>query len=170
MHLSWLILLLGTQLAFYVQNPEYLRLGQRTDPLSNALRERLALSAMLLVGRDFDTPGHGWRVESLAASIRVPRHLLEPVIVSLTHAGILTRTNEQRLIPARDPHRIEVVEIVNAVRSRDRDSHGTSDDWNPTVSALCDSVDTAIRGVLAGRTLADMVDTDRHRETETTAS
>jgi membrane protein len=170
MHLSWLILLLGTQLAFYVQNPECLRLGQRTDPLSNALRERLALSAMLLVGHDFDTPGHGWRVESLAANIRVPRHLLEPVVVSLTHAGILTRTNEQRLIPARDPHRIEVVEIVNAVRSRDRDSHGTNDDWNPTVSALCDSVEIAIRGVLAGRTLADLVDADRNREADPTAT
>lgn len=164
LHLSWLILLLGAQLAFYVQNPEYLRLGQRADPLSNGLRERLALSAMLLVGRDFDTPGHGWRIESLAANIRVPRHLLEPVIVSLTTAGLLTRTNEQRLMPARDPRRIEAVEILEAVRSREGDSHGPSDDWNPTVSAVCDGVDKAIRDALRGRSLADLVDADRRIE------
>src|SRR5262249_34860106 len=67
LYLSWLILLLGAQLAFYLQNPDYLRLGQRTEVMSNALRERLALNAMLLIGRDFNEPGHGWRVESLAA-------------------------------------------------------------------------------------------------------
>lgn len=164
LHLSWLILLLGAQLAFYVQNPEYLRLGQRSDPLSNSLRERLALSAMLLVGRDFDTPGHGWRIESLAANIRVPRHLLEPVIVSLTDAGLLTRTTEQRLMPARDPRRIAAGEILEAVRSRDRDAHGPDDNWNPTVRQVCDSVDRAIHDVLRDRTLADLVDADRNTE------
>jgi membrane protein len=165
MHLSWLILLLGAQLAFYVQNPDYLRLGQRTEHMSNVLRERLALSAMLLVGRDFETPGHGWRIESLSARIRVPRHLLEPVIISLTNAGLLTRTNEQRLIPARDPRRIDAIEILDAVRSAERDSHGgPSDEWNATVAALSDSVEQAIREVLAGRTLADIVDVDARAE------
>ena len=36
LYLSWLILLLGAQLAFYVQNPEYLPLGQRAPSASNA--------------------------------------------------------------------------------------------------------------------------------------
>jgi len=164
MHLSWLILLLGAQLSFYVQNPEYLRLGQRTEHMSNALRERLALSAMLLIGRDFETPGHGWRIESLSAQIRVPRHWLEPVLSSLTHAGLLARTNDQRLIPARDPRRIEVIEIVSAVRNSERDSHGVSDVWNDTVSALADSVERAIHEALADRSLADMVDADTRAE------
>src|SRR5690606_13334702 len=99
LYLSWLILLLGTQLAFYVQNPAYLPLGRRAATTSNALRERLALTSMLLVGRDFDAPGHGWRIESLAAQMRVPRDLLEPVVATLMAAGLLTRTHEQRLIP-----------------------------------------------------------------------
>ena len=80
LYLSWLILLLGAQLAFYVQHPEYLPLGQRAPSASNATRERLALSAMLLVGRDFEKPGHGWRIERLASRLRVPRHLLEPIV------------------------------------------------------------------------------------------
>jgi membrane protein len=74
LYLSWLILLLGAQLAFYVQQPEYLPLGQRALSASNATRERLALSVMLLVGQDYENPGHGWRIESLAARVRVPRH------------------------------------------------------------------------------------------------
>jgi membrane protein len=161
LYLSWLILLLGAQLAFYVQHPEYLPLGQRTLTASNGMRERLALSTMLLVGRDFDKPGHGWRLEGLASQLRVPRHLLEPVAGALMDAGLLTRTGEHRLIPARDLRRIGVVAILAAVRSGERDSHHQSDDeWNPIVAAVADDVEGAIRSTVGERTLADLVDAD----------
>jgi membrane protein len=153
---SWLVLLLGAQLAFYLQNPDYLRLGQRTEVMSNGLRERLALSAMLLIGRDFDEPGHGWRVESLAARIRIPRHLLEPVIASMMAADLVTQTKEQRLMPARDPRRINACDILDAVRNADRDPHhAPGGDWNATVQELHLRVESAIREALGTRSLAD---------------
>jgi membrane protein len=161
LYLSWLILLLGAQLAFYVQHPEYLPLGQRSLSASNTARERLALSTMLLVGRDFEKPGHGWRIESVAAWLRVPRHLLEPVAAALMDAGLLTRTGENRLMPARDLRRIALADILAAVRSSQRDSHHQSDDdWNETVSSVADDVENAIRSALGERTLADLVDAD----------
>jgi membrane protein len=161
LYLSWSILLLGAQLAFYVQHPEYLPLGQRAPSASNATRERLALSVMLSVGRDFEKPGHGWRIESLAASLRVPRHQLEPVVTALIDEGLLTRTRENRLIPARDLRRIGVAEILASVRSSARDSHHEFDDeWNATVASVAGEVERAIRDVLGERTLADLVDAD----------
>jgi membrane protein len=161
LYLSWSILLLGTQLAFYVQHPEYLPLGQRAPSASNATRERLALSVMLSVGRDFEKPGHGWRIESLAASLRVPRHQLEPVVTALIDEGLLTRTRENRLIPARDLRRISVAEIFAAVRSSARDTHHEFDDeWNATVAGVAGEVERAIHDVLGERTLADLVDAD----------
>jgi membrane protein len=167
LYLSWLILLLGAQLAFYVQHPEYLLLGQRALSASNTTRERLALSTMLLVGRDFEKPGHGWRIESIAAQLRVPRHLLEPVAAALTESGLLTRTSEHRLVPARDLRRISVVAILAAVRSSERDSHHQADDeWNPTVATVADDVEGAIRSALGERTLADLVDADTRAAAE----
>ncbi len=162
LYLSWLILLLGAQLAFYVQHPEYLPLGQRAPSASNSTRERLALSTMLLVGQDFEKPGHGWRIEGLASRILVPRHLLEPEANALMDAGLLARTSEHRLIPSRDLRRIGVADILAAVRvSSERDSHDQSDDeWNPTVAAVADDVERAIAGALRDRTLADLVDAD----------
>jgi membrane protein len=161
LYLSWLILLLGAQLAFYVQHPEYLPLGPRAPRASNATRERLALSAMLLVAQDFEKPGHGWRIESLASSIRVTRHVIEPVVTSLMAAGLLTRTSDNRLIPARDLRRIAVTDILAAVRSSESDSHHQSDDeWDPTVAGIADEVERAIRDALGDRTLADLVDAD----------
>ena len=161
LYLSWLILLLGAQLAFYVQHPEYLPLGQRATSASNATRERLALSVMLFVGQDFEKPGHGWRIESLASRLRVPRHLIDPIVTALTAGGLLARTNENRLIPARDLRRIPIVEILAAVRSPERDSHHEADDeWSPTVASVADQIDGAIRDTLGDRTLADLVDAD----------
>jgi len=158
---SWLILLLGAQLAFYLQNPDYLRLGQRTELMSNGLRERLALSAMLLIGRDSEKPDRGWRVESLAARIRIQRHLLEPVVGSLMSAKLVTQTSEQRLMPARDPHRINVCEILDAVRNADRDPHHQpGGDWNETVHEISERIESAIRDALGARSLADIVEQD----------
>jgi membrane protein len=171
LYLSWLILLLGTQLAFYLQNPDYLRLGQRTEVMSNGLRERLALSAMLLIGRDFEQPGHGWRVESLAARIRIARHLLEPVTASLMRTGLITQTKDQRLMPARDPRRISVCDILDAVRNADRDPHhAPGGDWNATVHELHERVEGAIRESLGARSLSDIVDQDARAESAIAAA
>jgi membrane protein len=161
MYLSWLILLLGAQLAFYVQHPEYLRHGQRTPVMSNSLRERLALSTMLLVGRDFEAPSHGWRPESLAAQMRVPRHFLEPVIGALKDEGLLTESLEQRLMPARDPRRISLAEVLGAVRSEARDrARVKGQNWNATVELLTQRVESSIANAFEGKTLADLVDRD----------
>jgi membrane protein len=165
MYLSWLILLIGAQFAFYLQNPEYLRFGHSTAAMSNALREQLAISAMLLVGKDFHAPAHGWRTESLAARIRVPKHFLEPIVAVLKDRGLLTETIEERLIPARDPHSIEVNDILAAVRhfSNEDPSH-TAPLWSPTVDAVTEDIDAAIAGAVDGQTLADLVDRDDAEE------
>ena len=161
MYLSWLILLIGAQLAFYLQHPEYLRHGQGTPTMSNGLRERLALSTMLLVGRDFEAPSHGWRPESLAVQMRVPRHFLEPVIGALKEEGLLTDTHEQRLMPARDPRRILLTDVLGAVRSEARDrAREKGQSWNTTVELLTQRIEGSIATALDGKTLADLVDRD----------
>ena len=50
LYLNWLILLIGSQLAFYHQRPAFLRTGRQEPRLSNAMRERLALDVMFHIG------------------------------------------------------------------------------------------------------------------------
>jgi DNA-binding IscR family transcriptional regulator len=77
------------------------------------------------------------------------------------NAGLLTRTNENRLIPARDLRRIGLIDILASVRSSERDSHHQAvDDWNATVSAVADDIERALRDALGESTLADLVDAD----------
>ena len=60
MYLSWLILLIGAQLAFYVQSPQYLRHGQQAIELTGSSREQVGLSVMYLICRDHGTGRNYW--------------------------------------------------------------------------------------------------------------
>ena len=72
LYLSWLILLLGAQLSFYVQHPEHLRTGHADMPMTGALRERLAMSVMFLLGERFVDGGPRWTINGLADRLDVP--------------------------------------------------------------------------------------------------
>jgi membrane protein len=154
-YISWL---LGSQLAYYVQHPYQLRRGQRTGPLDNGTRERLCLSVMYLIGNDFVSPSHGWTHESLAAMLRVPRSALDPVMAALTDSGLIARTSEERLIPGRDPHRIALTDIMEAIRGGGRVDREPQDKWSETVDEIWAGIDQAIEAELGSMTLGQLVD------------
>jgi membrane protein len=158
LYISWLVLLLGSQLAFYAQNPFHLRHGRRTAPIDNDARERLCLAIMYLVASDFARPSHGWSNEGLAAALRVPREAIEPILGALDHGGLIVRASEQRLIPGRDPHRIPLSEIIAAVRGQEQGSGDRSARWNAAVDPIADRIGAAIAAELQGRTLGELVD------------
>ena len=89
LYLNWLILLIGAQLAFYHQNPVFLRIGRQEPRLSNSMRERLALNIMMLVGRSFREPAKGFAVVDLSAKLNIPAIALTPILESLEQAGLL---------------------------------------------------------------------------------
>ena len=78
LYISWLILLLGAQLAFYVQNPQYLRPGRGEIRLNSSLRERVALSIMYLIVNDYRHARQRWTINSLAEHLDLPGAALGP--------------------------------------------------------------------------------------------
>jgi membrane protein len=98
LYLNWLVLLIGAQLAFYFQNPAFLRIGRREPRLSNAMRERLALNIMLLVGRAFrEGETSTETVHTLARTLRIPSITLTPIIAGLETDGLLMSTEDEDL-------------------------------------------------------------------------
>ena len=90
-YLSWLILLIGAQLAFYVQSPQYLRHGRAPVELAGDAREQISLSVMYLIGRDYRAGEHPWSADRLAAELDIPETALAPVLGSLEKAGLARR-------------------------------------------------------------------------------
>jgi membrane protein len=157
-YLSWLILLIGAQLSFYVQNPRYLRVGQGHVRLTSSLRERLAFTVMLLVARKFITGEPPWQQRELAEDLEVPGSALATVIRSLERAGLLTLTEDEELIPARDIEGIAMSDVLNAVR--DERQYETWLLWRartePVADEVANSVEAGMRERIAGITLREL--------------
>lgn len=156
-YLSWLILLIGAQLSFYVQNPRYLRAGQAPVRLTSRLREQLALTIMLLVARNFLSGARAWRLRGLAERLEIPGSALADVIDSLEKAGLVTTTEEEDVLPARDLEGIGLHDILCAVR--DERQYETWLLWRartePQADAIADAVESAIRERASGMTLRE---------------
>ena len=118
LYVSWLVLLTGASVSFYVQNPDYLRAGPGEPDLSIRMRERLALAVMTLVARHFCRGRAPWTLQTLTESLQVPMRPVGATLDSLCKAGLLTRTDDERAayLPSRDLASISVADALAAVR------------------------------------------------------
>jgi membrane protein len=158
LYLNWLILLIGSQLAFYHQNPAFLRIGRREPRLSNAMRERLALNIMLLVGRAFRQGDTTISVHELARVLRIPSITLTPIITGLETDGLLTSTEQEDLLPGREMSRILLNDVVAVVRERGETGSYRDPKWANEITGLGDRVDAAVSSTIGEQTLADLLD------------
>ena len=159
LYLNWLILLIGSQLAFYHQNPAFLRIGRREPRLSNAMRERLALNIMLLVGRAFRQGDATISVHELARVLRIPSITLTPIITGLENDGLLTSTEED-LLPGREMSRILLNDVLAVVRERGETGSYRDPKWADEVAGLGEQVDAAVSSTIGEQTLAELLDKD----------
>ena len=157
-YLSWLIVLIGAQLSFYVQNPRYLRVGQGHVRLTSALRERLAFTVMLLVARRFVAGEPPCKLRALAEDLEIPGSALAGVTRSLEQSGLLTLTEDEEVVPARDLEGIQLADVLNAVR--DERQYESWLLWRartePAADEVADSVEAGMRERIAGMTLRDL--------------
>lgn len=156
--ISWLILLLGAQLAFYVQNPQYLRPGRGLINLNSSLRERVALSIMYLIVNDYRTAQHRWTVNRLAEHLDLPGAALTPIVDALEQRKLLLMAEDDSWVPARDPHAIELKDVLEAVRHDSAGPRlGKVRDIAPAVEAAR-AAEQALLSSLKGKTVAELVE------------
>jgi membrane protein len=158
LYISWLILLLGAQLAFYVQNPQYLRPGRSDIQLNGSLRERIALSIMYLIVHDYGKAEHPWTINKLAEHIDLPGAAVGPIVTALERRKLLLLADDDTWVPACDPATIQLVDVFDAVR------HDTSGPRLSRIRDIAPAVDAArnaehaLRESLKGKTVKDLVD------------
>jgi membrane protein len=158
LYLSWLILLIGAQLAFYYQQPAFLRIGRREPRLSNSMRERLALNVMYLVGKAFRDPGKSTKLDEICQQLKMPSISLAPVIAELEANGLLTTTENEEMLPGQEMSRIRLDDILAIVRSHGETGSYRDPDWTAGIDALGTELDAAIAAVTTDMTLSDLLD------------
>jgi membrane protein len=161
LYLSWLILLIGANLAYYYQHPEFLRADRRRLQLSHRLREKLALMAMFLIGQNHYRNEPAWTMEGLAQSLCVPTEALEPIIEALEQYGLLATTGEEppTYLPARPLDHTEIKEVLDAVRTANEVSYPNllAVPSEPAIEELLDHLDQTISKELRDRTVKELV-------------
>ena len=160
LYVSWLILLIGAVIGYYVQHPEAVRMTGGDVRPGGASRETLALMFALRVARDH-IAGTAPSEEELAADARLPISSVEPVIAALERARILVPSEEDpiRYLPGRAIDHITLKSVIEAVRKADAEGGPETRQVaaSPEAAALMAEIETAAEASLAGRTLRDVV-------------
>ncbi len=156
-YLGWLILLAGAQLAFYLQNPNYLRLGHSTLRLSHSEQERLALDVMLRVGQAQTRGRAPWTVDSLSRTLALPGIAVADVVDDLVRTGLLSQQGEGPLRAARDINEILLESVVDSVRVNGIGRVPQARVTAPAVQKMQEAMERGWRDAFGQRSLADLV-------------
>ncbi len=117
-YISWLILLLGSAVAFYHQHPACQR--NRKMQLSLRSRQIIALEVMRrAVLAHFN--GARWTRDTLAEELALPVDRLDEVLEALRQQGLLVMTADEPgyYLPGRSPSVISAAEVLRAVQGGD---------------------------------------------------
>ena len=156
-YLSWLILLIGAQLAFYLQFPQYLRHGQQLIELTGSDIEQAGLAIMYLIGRDFADGTSYWNIGRLASELDVPSIAIAPVLARLEHGGLIVVTENEQFVPGRTPDGILLADILDAVRSLKIGRLTLEVQRVAGAGRVMREVETAMRECLGAQSLKDMI-------------
>ncbi len=158
LYLNWLVLLFGAQLAYYIQNPAFLRIGRREPRLSNAMSERLALNIMLYVGRAFRDPEKSITAAEISDEMRMPSITLAPVLAALEEGGLLAATEKEFLLPGKDMAAIRLQDILSIVREHGETGSYRDPKWSGEIEKFGKTLDDAVLTTVGDRTLSDLLD------------
>lgn len=158
LYASWLVMLLGAQLSFYTQHPEHLRSGHGPIPTTAALRERIGLGAMYLLGERFAKGGPRWKVSDLADHMDVPASVLDHALCLLEARGLVLTAEDDTVAPARELTSITLAEILDAIRHELPDPRRPVPHGVPAADAAALAADNALRDSMSRTTLRDLLD------------
>lgn len=156
-YLNWFILLLGAQIAFYHQHPEFLRIGHRPVSLSNRARERLALLIMYHVGSRHRSPKPDLTPDDLNDQLGLSGNIISGVLSALCARGLVVEAESGCLLPGRDSETVSLTEIVAAVRVGSEDSDLARARPVKRVDQVVREMDETLESALSGRTLRDLI-------------
>ncbi|MGD8379233.1 MAG: YhjD/YihY/BrkB family envelope integrity protein [Gammaproteobacteria bacterium] len=161
LYLSWTILLLGAQLAFYWQNPQFVTRQRLRLATSGRQRERLALAAMYLIGYRHLAGETPWTHDALSRRLHVPGEALEMIMNRLERRGLVlaTETPVGGYVPGRDLANLSLWDVVACMRRPDdaQDFPDRQLALPEAVTELAESLDGALCEALGGRSLRDLI-------------
>jgi membrane protein len=160
LHLGWIIVLLGAEVAYAHQHIHFFQGDRQLLAESPAGREKLALHAMLFVGRNFYHGVDPMTVTELAAELKIPAGLVKEFMEMFAQTRlVLPVADGETFVLGRDPETINIREILDCVRHSGKkpkaaNESGAADD---EINGLLQDIDESIAKALAGKSLQAVI-------------
>ena len=135
-----------------------MRIGRRDPRLSNAMRERLALNIMLLVGAAFRDSAKSIDLRGLSEQLRIPSITVAPIVLGLEANGLLTSTENEALMPGREMASIRLNDILDVVRVDGETGSHQNPKWSSAITSLGETIDSAVESTLGDKSLSQLLD------------
>lgn len=161
LYISWLILLFGSNIAFYVQNPSSIRMSREGFDVSNRVKERLALLLMQRVGEAHQKGNEPLGLDELTELLSVPHRVVRYVLKRLLSKHLLIESNKNPVgyLPAKSLDSLMLSDIINAIRSAEEENFLSVDviQLPSATQQLVDAMDNQVEEVLKNKSLLDVL-------------
>ncbi|OGV48366.1 MAG: hypothetical protein A2017_00475 [Lentisphaerae bacterium GWF2_44_16] len=123
LHMSWLIVLFGAEIAYAHQYSAYLDFGLRGKNISYSFRKLLMLLVMNLTAKNLSEGRAPLSEDGISRKLGMPRQLLKNILNTLTDAGLLAEIpckNSPRscFIPATDIGVLKISNVIDALEKQ----------------------------------------------------
>jgi membrane protein len=118
LYLGWLILLTGTQVAFYLQHPKLVRLGTTSQRLSPRLYEQEGLGLIVIIAKRFYLKQAAPSFQQLEQQTGLTANLLQELLSSLQNGGFIAELagDESCYVLTTDSTEITVKHVLDCLR------------------------------------------------------
>ena len=120
LYVSWLVVLVGASVGFYMQHTECLMASPGEEPrLSSQSQDQLALAIMQTLGERYLQGSTPLQAGELAQRFHTPGYAIDAILEALAARGIVVRTDRTDppgWIPGRDLGNITPWQVLEAVR------------------------------------------------------
>ena len=154
---SWLLVLLGAEIAHSMQNLRLLEAEDRRRAGDAPINGLLAAQLLAAIASAHETAGVGYPKEKLAAEFGLTPDTVESIVARLKTRGLVAEVHGdiRGYIPGRSAHAITLEDVLAVFRATDIEiAHGAT---SPALSSLVAEIEETRQRRIAGVTIADLM-------------
>ena len=160
-YISWLIVLIGAQISYCAQKIDHSGINLKTSEISSKLKERISLSVMYLIGKNFAEGESSLSLDQIVDITNMPYEFVHGSIKELVSNELLVQSTDSptTYVPSKDLELISLEEIINVSRSNEQSEKfiNKTDSSFSQVDTILESIDSSIYESLGNKNLKDLL-------------
>lgn len=116
-YMSWVIVLLGAEICYVLQNGKDMLSEARFLYVSPAQKVEMALQALVRAGKAFEDGEGPLPVETLAEDLRAPANILRGILARMVEAGMLVQVEEESesYVLRQSPRNLYIKDVIDCI-------------------------------------------------------